>query len=126
MILDTNALSAFADGDKGILPALKKATFFAVPVIVLGEFNFGIRQSRHRKAYEKWMEENMPLWKVLDVSRRTAKHYGEVRSELKKAGTPIPENDVWIAALAREHDMPVLTRDAHFDKVAKLAVLRWA
>lgn len=125
MILDTNALSAFADGDKGILPALKKAAFLAVPVVVLGEFYFGIRQSRLRKTYEKWIEENMPLWKMLDVTRRTAKHYGAVHSELKKAGTPIPENDVWIAALAMEHDLPVLTRDAHFDKVAKLSVVSW-
>ncbi len=125
MILDTNALSAFADGDRGILPALKRATLLAVPVIVLGEFYFGIRQSRHRKAYEKWIEENMPLWKVLDVTRRTAKFYGEVRAELKQAGTPIPENDVWIASLAREHALPVLTRDEHFDRVAKLAVVSW-
>ncbi len=125
MIFDTNALSAFADGDKGILPPLKEAAFLAVPVVVLGEYYFGIRQSRHLKTYEKWIEENMPLWKMLDVTSRTAKHYGAVRSELKKAGTPIPENDVWIAALAREHDLPVLTRDAHFDKVAKLTVVSW-
>lgn len=125
MILDTNALSAFADGDKALLPVLGDAAFLAVPVIVLGEYDFGIRQSRNFKEYAAWIEENLPLWKILDVTRRTSRFYGEVRVALKKAGTPIPENDVWIAALAREHGLPVLTRDGHFSKVAKLKVVGW-
>ncbi len=125
MILDTNALSAFADGDKSMRAVLEEALLLAVPVVVLGEFRFGIRSSRHRDAYEEWLEANLPFWKVLDVTRRTAAMYAEVRSELKRNGTPIPENDVWIAAIAREHDLPLLTRDGHFNRVPRLAVLKW-
>lgn len=72
MILDTNGLSALADGDAALEPVLRKALQLALPVIVLGEYRYGISQSRHRADYEKWMAEFLPTFRILDVDERTA------------------------------------------------------
>jgi tRNA(fMet)-specific endonuclease VapC len=62
---------------------------------------------------------------VLSPGLTTADHYGQIRAALAKAGTPIPENDIWIAAIAQEHQLPVAARDPHFDRVPGLQVLKW-
>ena len=125
MILDTNGLSAVADGDPGLEPIFQQAALIAVPVIVLGEFRYGIRQSRNRATYEEWLLEWMPTFRVLFVDEVTAERYAEIREELKRKGHPIPANDLWIAALARQHNLPVLSRDRHFDVVPRLKRLYW-
>lgn len=125
MILDTNGLSALAEGDAAVEPILLKAAQIAIPVIVLGEYRYGISQSRHRKQYERWLVESLPTLRILDVDEQTTFAYSAVRSELKKAGTPIPSNDVWIAALCRQHSLPLLSRDRHFDAVAGIRRLEW-
>jgi len=98
VILDTNGLSALAEGDSGLESVLRKASQLAIPVIVIGEYRYGISQSRHRTDYEEWLAEYLPRFRILDVDERTTVSYSVVRSELRKAGTPIPSNDVWIAA----------------------------
>ncbi|MCW5983531.1 MAG: type II toxin-antitoxin system VapC family toxin [Bryobacteraceae bacterium] len=125
MILDTNALSAAADGEPGALARLAEATVVALPVIVLGEYRFGFAESRKRVEYERWLVRFVATCLVLDVTERTTVQYAELRSELKRAGTPIPANDAWIAALCREHALPILTRDGHFDLVKGLRRLSW-
>ena len=125
MILDTNALSAMADGEKALQPVLQEASEVALPVIVLGEYRYGIGQSRNRKYYERWLTEYLPTFRILDVEEKTTAAYAAVRTELKKAGTPIPSNDVWIAAMCRQHSLPVLSRDLHFDSVAGLRRIAW-
>lgn len=117
MILDANGLSAVADGDPALEPILRKATEVAVPVIVLGEYQYGIQQSRNRRRYEQWLTESIRNYRVLDVDEETAISYAALRSELKRAGTPIPSNDVWIAALCRQHSFSIVSRDRHFDLV---------
>lgn len=125
MILDTNGLSAMADGDAGLEPILAQASELAVPVIVLGEFLYGIVQSLYRQRYEKWLGEVIAAYRILRVDEGTAGEYANIRDELKRRGRPIPANDVWIAALARQHSMPVLSRDEHFDFVPKLRRVVW-
>lgn len=125
MILDTNGLSALAEGDPAIEPLLRKASQIALPVIVLGEYRYGIAHSRDRQRYEQWLNESLPAFEVLDIDERTSIPYAIVRTELKKAGTPIPSNDVWIAALCRQHALPLLSRDRHFDLVPGIARLDW-
>ena len=125
MILDTNALSAFADDAPGVLQQIADANELCVPVVVLGEYRFGIAASRHRLEYEAWLARGRAFWRVLPIVDETASCYARIRQELKKAGTPIPVNDAWIAALAREHDLAVLSRDAHFDEVSGLKRLAW-
>lgn len=125
MILDTNGLSAFADGNPALAPILRQAGEICVPVIVAGEFLYGIRQSRNRAQYENWLAEVIVAARMLIVDETTAKEYADVREMLKRKGRPIPANDVWIAALARQHGLPVLSRDTHFDYVPGLKRLGW-
>lgn len=125
MILDTNALSAYLDNAPGALEIVAAAREVSIPVIVAGEFAFGIAQSRHREAYERALRRMLDRCTVLDVGIETARHYSAIRLELKGAGTPIPANDAWIAALSRQHAIPVMSRDTHFDFVGGLRRLSW-
>lgn len=125
MILDTNGLSALADGDPRLEPILREATQIAVPVIVLGEYRYGVQQSRERKRYENWLGEYLSRFRVLNVDERTTTSYVSVRAQLKRAGTPIPSNDVWIAALCHQHSLPLLSRDRHFDLVTGIRRIDW-
>lgn len=125
MILDTNGLSAVADGEAALEPILRTAVQVAIPVIVLGEYRYGISQSRDRKHYEQWLTESLPKFRILELDERTALSYAHVRRRLKKAGTPIPSNDVWIAALCRQHSLPIVSRDRHFDLVSGVERIQW-
>ena len=125
LILDTNALSAAADGQPEIARLVGAADQAAIPVIVLGEYRFGIAGSRFRIAYEGWLKKYLPTYTVLRIDEDTAVEYAALRAELKAAGTPIPSNDIWIAALCRQHSHPILSRDRHFDLIHGLRRLAW-
>ena len=126
MILDTNALSALLDKDAALLEAIRESRELALPVIVLGEFRFGISVSRRRNEYLAWLRRDLSLFRVLPVVEETSVYYATIRSELKAGGSPIPANDAWIAALARQHRMPIVSRDTHFDKVKNIERLGWS
>jgi predicted nucleic acid-binding protein len=125
MILDTNALSAAADDDPGVAAVLARADEMAIPVIVLGEYRHGISQSRNRASYEKWLAGLLNDSRVLDINEPTTHYYAEITLELKKMGKPIPTNDLWIAALCRQHGLPLLSRDRHFDWVKGSKRVGW-
>ena len=125
MILNTNALSAWADGDPAIEPLLRTASRLVIPVVVIGEFEFGIRQSRHVSRYAEWLAVNLDTVEVARIDRAIAAVYGAVRLELKQAGTPIPINDTWIAAVARHERLPIISRDGHFDAVRGVERVSW-
>jgi tRNA(fMet)-specific endonuclease VapC len=125
MIVDTNALSAAADDDPAVIAVLARAEQMAIPVIVLGEYRHGIAQSRNRAAYEDWLTGLLQDCFVLDVTEPTTHYYAEITLELKRKGKPIPTNDVWIAALCRQHSLPLLSRDRHFDLVSGTKRIGW-
>ena len=125
MILDTNALSAVADGESSVVTHIGKAERIAVPVVVLGEYRFGIAQSRHRASYESWLKEWIAVVMVLNIDEETTHSYSAIGLELKKEGKPIPANDLWIAALCRQHSLPLLSRDRHFDVISGLRRIAW-
>ena len=125
MILDTNALSAFVDGEARVGQILRRQTRAAIPVIVLGEFRYGIAQSKYRSAYEVWLESQLSYFDILVVTEETTFAYAELRVVLKRSGRPIPANDAWIAALALQHRLAILSRDEHFDVVPGLQRERW-
>ena len=125
MILDTNALSAFIDGDQAVGELLAGQAAAAIPVIALGEFRYGVAGSRNRPKYEAWLDDHLRDFEILSVTEATAVVYERVRVALRKAGHPIPANDAWIAALALEHRLPVLTRDEHFDAVPGIRRVGW-
>lgn len=125
MILDTNALSAAADDDTGISAILARADQVAIPVVVLGEYRYGIAQSRNRASYEKWLAGLLRDCMVLDVNEPTSHYYAEIVLELKRKGKLIPTNDIWIAALCRQHSLPLVSRDRHFDQVTGSKRIEW-
>jgi len=125
VILDTNGVSALAEGESALESILRKANRVAIPVIVLGEYRYGISRSREQKRYEEWLTEYLPKFLILDIDERTTAPYAAIRSELKRAGRLIPGNDVWIAALCRQHSLPLLTRDRHFDAVPGIRRIAW-
>ncbi len=125
MILDTNALSAAADGEPAAAEILTRAARIALPVIVLGEYRLGIARSRKREAYEAWLRKWVATVEVLDIHEETTHYYAEIGLELKTLGRPIPANDLWIAALCREHSLSLLSRDRHFDAVPGIRRVDW-
>jgi tRNA(fMet)-specific endonuclease VapC len=125
MILDTNALSAAADDDPAVIAYLARADQVAIPVIVLGEYRYGIAQSRNRAAYANWLKGLLNDCLVLDIGDPSTHYYAEITLELRRKGTPIPTNDIWIAALCRQHALPLLSRDRHFDLVAGNKRIDW-
>jgi predicted nucleic acid-binding protein len=125
MILDTNALSAIADDDPAVISFLARADQVAIPVIVLGEFRFGIAQSRNQASYANWLKSLLKDCLVLDINEPTTHYYAEITLELKQKGRPIPTNDIWIAALCRQHALPLLSRDGHFDHVTGNTRIAW-
>ena len=125
MILDTNALFAAAEEHVGVVKLLAVAQQLALPVVVIGEYRYGIHQSRHRARYRRWLEDLVSDCTVLDITEQTTHYYASINIELKRVGKPIPTNDLWIAALCRQHDLPLLSRDRHFDAVSGIQRLDW-
>lgn len=125
LILDTNALTAVADGEADVAARLSAADQIAIPVIALGEYWFGILQSRRQSEYEEWLADTLSVIPVFEITEATTRHYATIRRDLKRSGKPIPSNDLWIAALCREHRFDLLSRDAHFDRVKGLKRLGW-
>ena len=125
MIPDTNALSAIADDEPAAVRIFSEASGIELPVTVLGEYRFGIAHSRRRNDYERWLRQLISATRVLPVDEDTSGHYARIRAELKKAGHPIPSNDLWIAALCRQYRLPLMSRDKHFDSVQNLKRIGW-
>ncbi len=125
MILDTNAISALLEDDEALHECIAGETTLYLPVIAIGEFRFGLLGSRLREVLSEKLDELIRNSMVLDVTDATTPHYAELRQELKAAGTPIPVNDLWIAALAHQYAQPIVSRDAHFDSVPEIERITW-
>jgi len=125
VILDTSAVSALLFGDPALGEVLASEARHHLPVIVIGEYRYGLLRSRHRARLEELLSTLVRESEVLLIDTATAESYSQVREELRQEGRPIPENDIWIAALARQHDQPVVSRDGHFDNVPGLRRVAW-
>ena len=128
MILDTNALSAFVDGYPEVGAILSLQHRAAIPVIVLGEFRYGMMGSRHRKLYEEWLAVHLHQFDVLATTlefNETTVPYASLRATLRRLDRPTPANDAWIAALAMQHRLPILSRDEHFDALSEVRWISW-
>lgn len=125
MILDTNAVSALFAGDPALGEVLAAEPRHHLPVIVIGEYRYGLLGSRHRGHLQGLLETLIRESIVLPVDETTAETYSQLRGELRRKGKPIPENDLWIAALAVQHRQPVVSRDGHFDEVSNLRRVEW-
>ena len=120
MLLDTDVIIAFLRGDAGAGKALRDAERILIPVTVVGELLAAARQGGQMEQETARIEALIAAGQVLDCDLETAHHYAAVRDELRRRGRPMPENDVWIAALARQHDLVLASRDCHFDQIQGL------
>ncbi len=125
MILDTNAVSALSLEDESLLALLAKSPMLHLPFIVIGEYEFGLAGSKRRRELTVWFSLLISKCTVLPADRETASHYAAICTSLKTSGSPIPSNDIWIAALARQYNLPIVSRDRHFEKVPGTHLLRW-
>ena len=124
-LLDTNiAIALFAD-EVVVKEYLAKADEVFVSSIALGELCFGAWKSGRPHANLARIDEFAANNVILGCETDTARRYGEVKNALRLKGQPLPENDIWIAAIALQHDLTLVTRDAHFDEVHNLKVEVW-
>jgi tRNA(fMet)-specific endonuclease VapC len=124
-LLDTNAVIAIFANDRSAVELVQGCAECFLPAIVLGELYFGVSQSSKANDNQKRIEEFSSHMPVLVCDHETAVHYGRIKHALRKAGTPIPENDVWIAAIASQHDLTLMSNDQHFDHVQGLVRAGW-
>lgn len=120
--LDTNSYVAFCKGDPKILEHFQKADRIFLPFIVLGELRAGFFCGSRSKENERVLLRflNSPRAQVLYPDEQTSHHYARLFFQLRKQGTPIPTNDLWIAALISQHDLFLCARDQHFDHLPQL------
>jgi tRNA(fMet)-specific endonuclease VapC len=126
LILDTNAVSALLAGRNDSLKrVLEGVDQHHLPLPVIAEYQFGLlrlpRPQRLQSLFRQLEAESI----ILLPDRATADIYAVVRQELRTKGRPIPENDIWIAALARQFDLQIVSQDIHFDAVPNLGRIGW-
>src|SRR3970282_1192656 len=123
-IIDTNVYSGFLRGEPGSVKALRSAHEIHLPLIVLAELLGGFaartRAQRDRHTLAQFMVS--PRVHLMKPDEKTAQLYADVFGDLRRRGTPIPTNDLWIAALARQHRLALLTYDTHFAAVPGFVV----
>ena len=120
--IDTNRLTDLLRGDARLAERLGACDEVWVPLMVLGEIKAGFQGGTQRHRNEALLQRFLgkATVSVLLPSRETAEHYARIFVQLKRAGTPVPDNDLWIAALALEHDLILITRDRHFERISQL------
>lgn len=121
--LDTNRYTDFCRGEQEAVERIARADKIYLPFIVLGELRAGFQAGTKTKQNERNLTRflNSPRARLLLPDEQTTHHYANVFAQLRKQGTPIPTNDIWIAALVLQHDLLLLARDSHFDHLPQLA-----
>ena len=124
-LLDTNIIIALFAQDAEVQNRLQSGIEIYVPVIVVGELFYGLNKSKYYADNLRKIEEFLQTITILNCDEATARKYGEIKHNLKQKGTPLPENDIWIAAIAKQHDLKLVSRDSHFEKISGLAFETW-
>ena len=125
VLLDTNILIALLAEDPGVVRGVQDAEAVHVPAIALGELYYGARKSARAAQNVQRVAALAAKSAVLACDATTAATYGEIKAALRAKGTPIPENDLWIAALAKQHELTLASRDEHFAVVPGLVRVAW-
>jgi predicted nucleic acid-binding protein len=124
VLLDTSAYSAFMRGNTKVRDILQLADAIYFNPIVLGELKSGFLRGRKRRKNEVLLEQFLESPRVysVPVDEETSERYAVIRDSLRKSGTPIPTNDLWISATAMQHGLTVLTTDPHYKRVTQILV----
>jgi predicted nucleic acid-binding protein len=123
-LLDTNAYVAFRLGDSRLVRIVSSASMVALNTTILGElfagFALGSRQEQNVGTLNAFLA--LSHVRVIECTRKTAETYAQIYASLRRAGKPIPSNDMWIGASAIEHQLQLITLDNHFTHIAGLTV----
>jgi tRNA(fMet)-specific endonuclease VapC len=124
VLLDTSAYSAFMRGHADVVAAIQGNDEIFLNSIVVGELTAGFMKGGRRRKNERELSTFLasPRVGTLDITEETAERYAVILNALWRAGTPIPTNDIWIAASAMEYGLHVLTTDAHYQKISQIMV----
>ena len=124
-ILDTNIVSAWLKGETSVADNIDKAESVFLPIIVVGELYYGASFSSQIEKNISDLKKLTSRYPVLTLDEETTSIYGVIKSNLRKKGKPIPENDIWIAAIAIQNDVQLVTRDAHFKEIEEASIVAW-
>ena len=125
ILLDTNATVAYTAGELALRTRIAVSDAAFISCITLGELHFGAQKSaliEHNLARANEIARTMP---IIPCDEGTAAQYGIVKAALRAKGRPVPENDIWIAAIARQHALTLITRDVHFAGLSDLMTEAW-
>mgnify|MGYP000231381723 CR=1 FL=1 len=124
LLIDTSALSGFFRGHAGVTRAIQSSPYVFLNSVIYGETHCGYRAGNARQRNERLLDEFLasPRVEILSISPQTSLRYTELWHHLRKAGRPIPNNDIWIAATAWEHGLTLLTLDRHFLELPQILV----
>ena len=125
LAVDTNAVIAYREGIPVVCNLIEKAETIFLPVVVLGELFYGAINSSRPKENEQAVHKFLAQSVLVVIDEAIAGRYAAIRLKLKKAGHPIPENDLWVAAACLEFDIPLLSRDTHFNYIHDFKVINW-
>src|SRR5262249_15836295 len=123
--LDTNFVIALQAHEKSVIDQLEAAAEAFLPSPVVGELYYGARKSGQVASNIARLELYLARFRWLSVDTLTAHQYAQIRNAHRLIGRPIPENDIWIAAIAIQHNLTLVTRDQHFQHVAGLSIEAW-
>jgi tRNA(fMet)-specific endonuclease VapC len=124
-VLDTNIVIALFNQDAAVKDQLATAAEIFVPATVVGELFFGAFRSTRVEVNIARIASFADAHRVVEIDARIARIYGQIKDELRQAGTPIPENDIWVAAVAKSLQAMLATRDEHFMKITDLTTANW-
>ena len=125
LLLDTNIMIAIFAGDAEVKTSLAGANEIFVPSIALGELYYGAHKSSRVEANIVRINEFAASSSVLTCDTETSQAYGKLKNTLRIKGRPIPENDIWIAAIAKQYELTLVSRDEHFKEIDELSVVSW-
>jgi tRNA(fMet)-specific endonuclease VapC len=124
-LIDTNIVIALFGNEPAVLQHLTQQIEVFTPAIVLGEVYYGAYKSSRVQENIFRINEFAARAAVLECDLVTAQWYGQIKDGLRRKGRPIPENDIWIAAIAMQYDLILVTRDGHFEEIDGLQVKQW-
>jgi tRNA(fMet)-specific endonuclease VapC len=125
LLLDTNAVVALFRQDSAVTKRLAAATEVFLPLTVVGELHYGAENSVRPDENHEKVAQLAASSSVLFCDLVTARRYGQIKHTLRLKGRPIPENDLWIAAIALQHGLTIISRDQHFSEIEGLSLEGW-
>ena len=125
LAIDTSVAVNILNADKSIISKVFQFYPIYLPIVVVGELLFGAKNSgkseKNIKKYINFINECL----ILNTTKTIADNYSEIRHSLKKIGKPIPENDLWIAAICKSYELPLMTMDKHFKYIEDINIIEW-